>query len=310
MNNILLWIKSNKVPTVLIIVLAFIAFGGIGASPISFNRFKGVPASPFSGNGGYYDEYQNKSLTVGDERMPIPGDFGSSIPRLDITDRMVVTNSYLSLLVKNVRESIEIASKQATKVGGYVVNSSISSPEGLSSGNITIRVPANNLETMLGFLRNSAVKVVTENINGDDITDQFVDTEERLKTLQTTKIKYEEILKNTNDVEQILIVTDRIIGIEQQIDDIKGQIEYMTQSSRSTLITVYMSTDELELPFAPESRWNAKLVFKYAVRSLVENARNMAGGLIWIAVYSIIWIPLIVVVWLIKKYWKKPQTLN
>uniref|UniRef100_A0A7C4XI39 DUF4349 domain-containing protein n=1 Tax=candidate division WWE3 bacterium TaxID=2053526 RepID=A0A7C4XI39_UNCKA len=296
-----MWIKSNKVPAILIVVLGFLAFGTPKYRPIPLTNSLNM----YSKMGGAPTEQADFSISsdfIGRGRMPSPA--YDSAPRMEVTNRKVVTNSYLSLLVKNVRAAIDSVSNQTQRLEGYVVNSSVSSPEGLSNGDITVRVPSKNMDKMLEYLRGSAVKVVTENISGTDITDQYMDAEERLKTLQTTKTKYEEILNSTTDVEQILIINDRIINIQDQIDNIKGQLRYMSETSQSTLITVYLSTDELELPFALEERWDTKLVFKYAVRSLVANARDLAGAVIWLAVYSVIWVPLLIIVWAAKKYWK------
>jgi len=70
-------------------------------------------------------------------------------------------------------------------------------------------------------------------------------------------------------------------------------LAYMDGASSTTLITIYLSTDELGLPYAPSQAWRPEVIFKQAVRSLLLNARSVANLGIWVVVY----IPALVFVW-------------
>ena len=241
----------------------------------------------------------------GMEIYPYPRE---STPQLNIIDRMVVTNSSMSLVVKDVRTVLKEIKDYVKGIGGYMVNSSQSAPDGPVSGYITVRVPVDKLDSTLEYLREKAMKVVSEDTSGSDITDQYVDIETRLKTLEGTKLRYESILDKATDVDEILIITNQILGIQSQIDNLKGSMKYMEGSSSSTLITIYLSTDEFELPYSPEQSWRPGVVFKYAVRSLVTNLRSVGSFLVWFGVYSIIWIPAVIVILVVRKKLKsKPE---
>src|SRR3972149_950638 len=223
--------------------------------------------------------------------MPPVGGYPSDSVRtdIDLASRMVVKNSYFSLLVKNVNESISSIKSQAESLGGFMVSSSITTPEGLTNGDISVRVPKDKLPELENHLRGLAVKVVSESTSGYDVTDQYFDIEERLATLETTKAKYEQILNSATNVDDILRVTEAIVQIQDQIDSLKGDAQYLKQTSKTALVTVYLSTDELQLPYAPEQLWRPQVVFKMAVRALVGLVRLAGTGGIWGAVFGAIW---------------------
>jgi hypothetical protein len=75
----------------------------------------------------------------------------------------------------------------------------------------------------------------------------------------------------------------------------------MEKSAELSLLTITIASDELSLPYAPSNSWRPALVFKQAVRSLVQSARTLANFAIWIGVYSVIWIPLLLGVLLYAK---------
>lgn len=291
-NKITVWIKENMLSTVLIGILVLLFASNLTSSTGTSDRLSTNKA------------LQPESLMVaememGSGGMPLPRAGGA--PQLDITDRKVVTESSLSLVVTDVRKVISDIKVYTKGLGGYMVDSSQTAPEGLAKGNITIRVPADQLDAILEYLRGISIKVVSEKITGTDITDEYVDVEARLNTLYGTKERYEAILNKAEDVDDIMRVTQQILYVQDQIDRLMGQLEYMDATSSSTLITIYLSTDEYELPYAPEQPWRPKVVFKYAVRALVQTLREVGSMLIWVGVYAAIWLPVLIIVYIVRR---------
>lgn len=206
-------------------------------------------------------------------------------PQPDVSDRMVITNSSMSLQVKSVRNVMESIKKKVGELGGYVVETSVTTPEFGENGSMVVRIPAESLDSTLEYFRGLAVKVVSENISGTDITDEYIDIEERITRLEKTKTRFEEILDSATEVEDILRVQREIFNLQDQIDSYKGRLEYMEGASSTTLIRIYLSTDELGLPYTPAQAWRPAAVFKQASRSLLLNLIKIGNAVIWIAVY-------------------------
>ena len=153
-----------------------------------------------------------------------------------------------------------------------------------------------------------AVKVVSESVIGTDVTDQYVDLEAQLAVLNKTKQKFEEILDRATAVADLLNVQRELISLQSQIDDVKGQQKYYEQSAKLSIVTIYLSTDELALPYAPTNEWRPAVIFKDAVRSLVSVLRAVGSLLIYAVVLVPVWVPVIFVVRFIRKkyYQVKP----
>ncbi|PIR08533.1 hypothetical protein COV53_02500, partial [Candidatus Gottesmanbacteria bacterium CG11_big_fil_rev_8_21_14_0_20_37_11] len=217
-------------------------------------------------------------------------------PTTDVTNRMVVQNSYLSLVVKKVADTLQSIKTYTTSIGGYMVNSDITNPEDNSSGNITLRIPSEKLEDALSKFRSLSVKVASERLNGTDVTDQYVDNEARLTVLNANMTRFKEIMSQANELSDILNIQQQIFSLQDQIDRIKGSNKYMEQTAKMSLVTVYLSTDEYTLPYAPSEPWRPDVIFKTAVRSLIGNLRGIASTAIWLVVYSVIWVPVLILV--------------
>lgn len=222
----------------------------------------------------------------------MPGPYGEeAAPTTNVSPRMVVQNSHLSLKVLDVAESTKQINEYVTQKGGYMVNSSVSNPEDNASGNITVRIPQTSLEESLEYFRSLSVKVVSENLSGTDVTDQYQDIEENLAILEQNKARFMEIMDQATEIDDILRIQREIFTLQSQIDSYKGQQQYLEQTAKLSLVTIYLATDELALPYAPEQAWRPQVVFQRAVRSLLTNMQDLGSLIIWLGVYSIVLIP-------------------
>jgi len=224
-----------------------------------------------------------------------------SAPNANIKNRLVITNSYLSLQVPKVAAVQKQVIKKAEELGGYMVNSSIENPSDVASATVTVRIPSKQLENALQYYRSLSIKVISENLQGDDVTDQYVDFAAQLKTYEKTKTIFEQMLDKATNIQDILEVQREIINVQSSIDSIKGQMDYLKKNAEMAKITLYLSTDELALPYAPTDTWRPSVIFKQAVRSLVGTVRRIGSLAIWIGVYAIIWVPILLIVLYIRR---------
>lgn len=298
------WVKNNKFVTVVIIVVAYLllslsrTFFGVNINQLS------IPSQKMGAVELGSDVYSGAPGGIGisrSEYMPPSPDYA---PQPDIENRLVIKESNLSLLVKDVVDSRNKILDYTKTSGGYMVSSNVSNPQDAPTATLVIRVPSDKLESALDYFHSLSVKVVSENLSGRDVTDQYVDIDARLKTLQATKERFESILAQATKIEDITNLTQRILNTQNQIDAYKGQQESLKQNAQLAKLTIYLSTDELALPYAPSETFRPNVIFKLAVRSLIGFARTLATYAIWIGVYSIIWVPALGIFIAIKR-WKK-----
>lgn len=291
------WMKNNKLVTVLILVIVFLLVKDKPwiIRPFSKRTFRpGLDyerAVPETGAG----------LITEKARLPAPLSPSSSTPHPEVKNRLVIEESNLSLVVENVRQKVDQITNYVVDKNGYMVSSSITQPQEAPFATLVVRVPKDKLKETIEYLRGLAIKVTSENLKGRDVTDEYFDLEARMETLTKTQAKFEEILDKATTVDQILKVQREIINLQEQIDRLKGRQKYLEKTAENAKLTVYLSTDEWALPYAPEPGFRPKVVFKQSVRSLVKTLRSLGKGIIWLGVYSVLWLPLLLVWWIWKR---------
>lgn len=285
----ILWVKKNWPLLAVALVVLY------------FWNSSGSPRLPISGGGSSSQSFQYDSRDSKGIVAPAMPSFNSrQVAPSESDSRLVIQNSSLSLQVKDVPVAIAEVEKTAVAMGGFLVNSNLSKPEGAASGHITVRIPEAQRAAAMAAFKGLAVKVVSESVLGTDVTDQYVDLASQLEILLKTKQKYEDILDRATAVNDLLNVQQQLVNLQNQIDRVRGQQKYYEQSAKLSLVDVYLSTDDLALPYAPTNGWRPLVVVKEAVRSLINSVRGLINLAIWIGVYS----PLILIAWIIYRWWK------
>jgi hypothetical protein len=303
--GIVSWVKRNKLATVLLVVVGyyvlanlFSLFFGVGIQSLSIPNSTrqsegvaqlGAPAGSVS------------KIGLPDIYPPQP-DYA---PQPGIDNRLVIQESDVSLLVKDVVDVRNKILEHAKSIGGYMVNASTSSPEDVPYSSVIIRVPSDKLQATLDYLHSLSVKVVSENLVGQDVTDQYVDIDTRIATYEKTKAKYQEILDRATTITDITNLTREIINTQAQIDSLKGQQDALEKNAQMARLTIYLSTDEIALPYAPSETFRPNVIFKLAVRSLIGFARNLATLAIWLGVYAVIWVPALILYITVRRWFKR-----
>lgn len=206
------------------------------------------------------------------------GESGSSAVS-GTTDRKVIKNGSLDLLVKSAEKSAKDIQSVAEKLGGFVADSDIYNvAQDAKSGRITVRVPANKFNIAFDEIKKFAIKVERENSSAQDVTEQYIDLESRLKNLRAQEAQYLEIMKKAETVEDILNVSSRLSEVRGQIEQIEGQLKYLASQVDMTSITASLTEEGDVEVFG--INWRPLYVAKQALRNTVSGLADYIDSMI------------------------------
>lgn len=229
-------------------------------------------------------------------------------------DRIVIQNADLSIVVKDPEAKMLEIGAMAQRLGGFVVSSGmgrtpISDNVSVSYGNITVRVPAKDLDAALNEIKANTVEVQNENRTGEDVTDKYVDLQSQLKAKQAAETKLYEILEKTEKAEDTLMVFNQLTQIQSEIEVLKGQINYYEQAAALSAISVRLVAEESIQPIQIAG-WHPQGVARDAVQALIDFFQGFASFLIWLVIFIIpvaaVIIALLALLWrLLRWFWRK-----
>jgi len=242
---------------------------------------------PYYGGEGAYEPTVPSVVPApmpSEEKVAAPGMEDVTIP----TERMIVRNGDISLVVEDVPTAWDEIEQLAAGLGGWVVDSNIYGEEEEMRGWMSIRVPSEKFDQALAQLRALAVRVTSESTSTQDITEEYVDLESRLRNAEATEDQYLALLGKAEEVEDILSIYEALSRIRYEIEQIKGRMQYLEQISAMSLISISLAPEVSLGPLVPPG-WSASESLNSAIRGLTTFGQGLGTAFIWIGIFSPIW---------------------
>lgn len=232
-------------------------------------------------------------------------------------DRRLVKNAQLTVTVEDTNSAITRFTGIAADVGGYVVSNRLFSDNRRRGATLVLAVPVERFDEALNRVRQVPLQVNQDFISTNDVTDQFVDLEARLKNLQATAERIRALLDRATTVEEALKINTQLSEIESQIEQIKGQLNVLTARTTFSTITIDLReplpTPTATATFTPTPTptpvdWRPGETLERAVRAQSTLARLAGDALIWFAVVVLPYGVLLAVVLLIVNRFRPRKT--
>ncbi len=252
---------------------------------------------------------------------PLPME-GKTIVASDVSqqvaERIVIKNANMTISVADPSKSMTSISKMAEDMGGFVVSANMYK-EVLGSGaevpraSITVRVPAEKLNAALDLIRGESEQApISESMNSQDVTNEYVDLQSRLKNLEAAEADLVKIMDQAYKTEDVLTVYNQLVSIREQIEVIKGQIKYYSESARYSAISVELMANAAVQPIEIGG-WQPQGVMKEAVNALIRTTQFLLDALIWIVIYVlpvllVLFVIFILPPWLLIRAWRRRRS--
>jgi hypothetical protein len=113
--------------------------------------------------------------------------------------------------------------------------------------NITVRVPSKNFDLFLKDISKGVSYFDNKEISSQDVTEEYIDIDARLKAKKVLEARYLELLKKANKVTEMLEIEKQLSAIREEIEAKEGQLRYMqSQISMSTITIEFYKTVAIE----------------------------------------------------------------
>ena len=108
---------------------------------------------------------------------------------------------------------------------------------------ITVRVPSKNFDLFLSDISKGVTYFDNKEISSQDVTEEYIDIDARLKAKKILEARYLELLKKANKVSEMLEIEAQLSAIREEIEAKEGQLRYMqSQVSMSTINIEFYKT--------------------------------------------------------------------
>lgn len=197
------------------------------------------------------------------------------------TNRMIIHTAQLDIRVKDFEKTqINIENKVAD-YDGYVVESSVyrESDDDIS-GQMVVRVPEEHFQAFLTDAEEAAVDVLSREVSGQDVTEEYVDLESRLKSKQVVEERLLEFMDEAEKTEDLLKISDDLSTVQEDIEVIAGKMEYLENQSDYATVEIVLHEDLITVPDIDKGNFNTWEKTKKQFADSVNGLLKIGSGFI------------------------------
>jgi hypothetical protein len=203
----------------------------------------------------------------------------------------------LSLEVNSTLESQQKVTAIAESLGGFVVTSESKQRENADPSQksvdikLVVRIPSNQFNSALSQIEKLATNLTQRNVTGQDVTEEFIDLEARIKTQKALELQFLEIMKQANKVADALEVHRQVAEVRTEIERLEGRKRFLENQSSLSTIAVNMST--------PRPIVVSASGFGHTVREAISDSLDLATGIVLFFVrFVIVMAPVLIFIFL------------
>jgi len=225
------------------------------------------------------------------EEAPVGGAYeaGADLQAANLAaavERLVIRTADLDLIVPDTEEALDQIQALAEELGGYVVSlNTYQYQEGVQA-TVTFRVPAESFDQALDRVRDLATTVRRESISGQDVTEEYVDLEARLRHLRAKEAQLLEFLDQAEDTEAVMQVYAELSRTQEEIERVRGRMQYLENQAALATVTVNLTPDELAQPLEVGG-WNLPGTIRNAVEALLDVLEFTVKAIIYVTVVGL-----------------------
>lgn len=209
-------------------------------------------------------------------------------------DRKIIRNADLTLEVTAPTDVQRRISSIAELLGGFVVTSESKQRESGDPAKqdleitLVVRIPELQFGSALEQIRSAGNRVIQEKITGQDVTEEFIDLEARIKTQKALELQFLEIMKQANKVADALEVQRQIAEVRTEIERLEGRKRFLENRASLSTISVILRSPTTIVSTSGFGR---------NIREAVVDSVSVAGAIILFLIrFLIVMIPIFVLI--------------
>lgn len=235
--------------------------------------------------------------------MPAPAPDGAApaAEAVKVPQPQLIKTVSIRVKVNSVTEAIAAAQAIVAQQQGDVLNLNDERSNNSRTATLSFRIPASQLDRTvtavveLGYLQ-------SRTISAEDVTDQLVDADARLRNLRKTEESLLALLQKSGSIRDILAVNQQISQARQQIEQIEAQLKNLR--TRVAYSTVNLTIEQSLAGPADANPITAQLAETWgrATQSVGKVTLSLLKLGLWLLAYTPYWLIFAAGLWAARRW--------
>jgi len=234
---------KQKMSIVLLVLLAVFA----GIPFYSCDKMTDKTPGTYAPSTGISEEYAAENISSDMNDNEVSRGSESALPSAVDNIAVTVPEKKADKIIKNAEVRFQVKNYEAGRqsiltivkdFSAYVSSEAQTTNYDNIENRMVIRVTSDKFDPILDKLMATASYVDFKTITSEDVTEQFVDAEARLKSKKEVEARYLDLLKKTGSINDILNVEQHLRIVREEIEVYEGRLKYLSDKVAFSTITI------------------------------------------------------------------------
>lgn len=217
---------------------------------------------------------------------------GEGVSFADTDSRKVIHTASIAIEAEDTRAVYRRVQDMVDEADGFIQSAHVRDVEAgqdQPSINLVIRIPADELTTTLDTIGALGTRIVSQDQEGRDVTEEYVDIEARIENLSLLETELRALLAEVRqnpeaDPQKLLEVFNEISRVRGEIEQLEGRRQVLEDLTELATVEVGITPTPEATPVVAEG-WTPLAVARQAVQDLVGAAQGIGDFIIRFGIY-------------------------
>ena len=279
----------------LILLLALLSFSLSCSS--SASRLAGSPQANAQKDMQQVAEAKTQNYGTQMEKVSL-NDVDKEGSTAEAADRKIIRNADITIEVPSTTDAQHQVTSIAETHGGFVVTSEAKQRDSNDPAQRTldiklvVRVPSNQFGRAFDEIKKLAGNTPSEQVTSQDVTEDFIDLEARIKTQKALEVQFLDIMRQAHKIADALEVQRQIAEVRTEIEKLEGRKRFLENRSSLSTINVNIQTPKPVITVTQTG-------FGHSLREAVSDSVTLAADMVLaFARFVIMLVPVLLFVFL------------
>jgi hypothetical protein len=263
--------------------VAIVVLSSCGISPEIMGDSETAMQAESAGRTSAVDNYAGD---VAAESMPAP--VPAPVPEMPQAQPQLAKRANIVVVVTSVEDGVEQVVDIARSQQGDLLSLNDQIPQSVSerqTATLQIRIPQDKLEPTLEALADLGT-VERRSISAEDVSNQLIDLQARLRNLRRTEEMLLEIMERSGSVGDVLNVAKEVSNVRSSIEQIDAQLKSL--QNRVSYSTIDVQLQAAIASTTPQRNLGEQLqgTWQVATHSVQDFSITLVKLLLWLLAYS------------------------
>ncbi|WP_310488857.1 DUF4349 domain-containing protein [Chamaesiphon sp. VAR_69_metabat_338] len=283
MNN-LCWLGWRSIAIGSFLLCGSMTLNSCGSAPIADNVSGSAATAPQSSADTKVDRVvadAGSGEKVGNKEAKLATPTTTQKPQLVKMAELSLRLESIDKMMVQLRQIVQ--SKQ-----GDIYNFQDDRPQGSGEhrqATLVLKVPSASLDGTLAEIVKLG-RVESQGIKSEDVTQQLVDTDARLKNLRQQEDLTRKIMDRSGSVKDILAVSKELSSIREQIEQLDATVKNLRQQVAYSTINLKVEETQSATPTSEAFGVQVQETWKNSTHAAGSLGTNLALGLLWLLPFT------------------------